>query len=543
MAADFEIRLITAGDGNGALPEVCLYRGPERMGVPVSVDLNSEKACDLQGALWNTKFGISLSEARDWFGFIRRDSTEPAADVKSEDWITPYSELWTAHQMFKLRGADIRYSQGFGWLLWDGSRWTRDALAGVEGAYQETVREFYLSTADLPGKARELAAKHLWHCEQHRMMKAVLGWLQVLPGVHVRDSDMEAKPMLFNFRNGTLDLETGRLRPHRREDMLLKRSDVTYDEHAACPRFMAFLDDIFAGDDDLIGFAQRALGTCMMGRVRHHVLHILFGAGANGKSTLTEAVLSAFGEYGLTAAPKLLVKKRNETHTTDLAQLLGARLVVCAETGAGAKLDEERVKWLTGGDRICARFMRQDNIQFEPTHSLLLFTNHRPVITNRDLGIWRRLRLWPFKVTIPDDKQDLELIDKLRMELPGIAAWLASGCMQAQVDGLGDPESVRVATAEYRQSEDLIAQFVEDECIESPTATIPKGELYRAFVEWSAERFPMSKKAFGLALEDRSYDETKLTIGGRRQRVWIGIERNTGEPDLLGQAASESGTQ
>ena len=295
-------------------------------------------------------------------------------------------------------------------------------------------------------------------------------------------AELDADSWLLNVKNGTIDLRTGELRPHRREDLITSLATVKYDPAAACPLWTSILDRIFdrnaelitdpklkgaeaTKNAELIGFWRRLCGLSLTGVVTEQVLPILWGAGANGKSTILKVLLEMLGpDYSLVAPPGLLIVRNGEHHPTERAALFGKRLVVDLESAEGARLNENLVKQLTGSDKISARLMREDFWEFEPTHKLMMCTNHRPEIRETKNAIWRRLKLIPFEVVIADADQIRDLTQRLQAEHAGILAWCVQGCLEWQHDGLGVPDKVALATQEYRADEDLIAGFLAEEC-------------------------------------------------------------------------------
>ncbi|MGH7378091.1 MAG: DNA primase family protein, partial [Candidatus Methylomirabilales bacterium] len=272
---------------------------------------------------------------------------------------------------------------------------------------KETVGSMYLEAAAQPDQdLRAALAAHAMKCESDSRIRAMLSLAESEPGVPVEPGAFDADPWLFNCLSGTLDLRTGELRPHRREDLLTKLAPVDYDPGAKAPTWTAFLDHIMAGNREVIEYLQRAVGHALTGDVREQVLQFLHGTGANGKTTFLNAILDAVGDYGKQAAPELLTIKYGTEHPTGLADLRGCRFVASIEVEEGKRLAEVLVKQLTGGDRLKARFMRENFFEFTPTHKIFLAVNHKPVIRGTDHAIWRRIRLVPFTVTIPDAEQD-----------------------------------------------------------------------------------------------------------------------------------------
>ncbi len=428
----------------------------------------------------------------------------PVARVRAGN---PYAQtdMGNAERFVALYTDELRYVSGIGWFEWDGQRWREDhlnravnlSMGCIRHIYQEAAAAAELAARDGNPTQSEIAGNHAqalsrWakRSEAHARIIAVPKLAATLSPLAAYVGDLDRDPWLFNCRNGTLDLRTGALRPHRRDDLITKVAPVDYDTNAECPIWIAFLQRIFDGNQELIDFVQLAVGYALTGVIREHVLHVLYGGGANGKSTLLETVSTMLGDYAKHAAPGLLIKRRYEGHPTELADLRGARLVTAIETAEGGAFDEERVKSLTGGDRITARRMRQDFFEFTPTFKLFLATNHRPVVKGDDNGIWRRLRLWPFNVEIPAHEQDVRLKEKLLSELPGILAWCVRGCKAWRREGLGCPTVVTEATQEYRDQLDQVGMWLE-ECCERPADndeayrfTVQGSDLYGSYKQW-----------------------------------------------------------
>jgi len=344
------------------------------------------------------------------------------------------------------------------------------------------------------------------------------------PGIPILPRQLDADPWLLNAENGTIDLKAGELREHRREDLITKLAPVDYDPDANAPIFEAMLVRILP-TEALRRFVQRAIGYAASGTVSEEFLVILYGVGANGKSTLVNVVMDALGDYAMQAAPDLLLAKHG-AHPTELADLFGARFVASVETDEGRRFAEGLVKQLTGRDPIKARRMREDFWQFDPTHTIFLATNHKPEVRGTDHAIWRRLKLVPFGVAIPEAEQDKKLPEKLRAELPGILAWIVGGCVSYQRDGLCEPGEVRTATEGYRSEMDVLAAFIEDRCVVHPKAEVPATPLYQAYNDWCAENGESSgsQRRFGGRLRERGFKSFTYTAGPNRDRKgWRGI--------------------
>jgi putative DNA primase/helicase len=411
------------------------------------------------------------------------------ADVPDEPVTGNYlTELWTAERLVARYGADLRYSVSHGWFVYDGRRWKRDDALAVEDFAVRTVRSLYGDAEHIDDyQDRKRLVDHAKKCETSSKINAIINLARCLTGVPIRAENLDADPWSLNCQNGTIDLRTGNLRPHDRADLITKIAPVVYDRGAECPQWIKFLNDIFADDASMIAFSQRGLGSALSAYIREHTMHVWYGVGANGKSTLINCTIGLLGDYAKTAPPKLLIRRDRDAHPTELADLHGVRFLATVETAEGGRLDEERVKQLTGGDRIKARYMCRDFFEFAGTHHLFVATNHRPDVRGQDHAIWRRIFLWPFTVVIPDDQQDHDLPTKLQAEWPGILRWLVDGVIAWQRSGLDAPASVKAATQKYRDDSDLIGQFLDESCKLGRDCKVGGGAFYWAYRTWTLD--------------------------------------------------------
>ena len=292
--------------------------------------------------------------------------------------------------------------------------------------------------------------------------------------------------------------------------------EARLDPDASCPRWDAFLDEVFDNSVALTTYVRRTVGYTLTGLVDEHALFFLHGTGANGKTTFLNVVQALMGDYGRTAAPGLLIRRTGEEHPTGLADLYGARFVSSVETGEGQRLDEEKIKWITGGDAIKARRMREDFFEFQPSHKLYLASNHKPIVRGTDEGIWRRLHLAPFMVQFPPERQDPDLTRKLLDELPGIAAWAVAGCREWLNRRLDPPPEVIQATQGYRSEMDVFAQWLADCCVTGDYNSARAGDLLESYREHSGQR--TTAVWLGRRLAEQGFLKTKSgTI------TWSGI--------------------
>lgn len=314
----------------------------------------------------------------------------------------------------------------------------------------------------------------------------------------------------------TIELMTGTTRPARREDHSTKCSAVA-PRDMATPIWDGFIRRITAGDEGLASYLRRVAGYCLTGHTKEHCLFFLYGTGANGKSVFVNTLAGVWGDYAITAPMELCMASKTERHPTELAMLRGARLVTATETTEGRRWDEAKIKMLTGGDTITARFMRQDFFEFSPHFKLVVSGNHKPALRNVDEAIRRRIHLIPFTVTIPKAERDPDLFDKLRAEWPGILQWAVQGCLEWRQEGLNPPEAVRAATDDYLAAEDALALWMEECAEEDANAFETTSDLFTSWKAW-AERTGEhvgTRKSFSARLEERGlrWQRTKHARG------------------------------
>jgi putative DNA primase/helicase len=435
---------------------------------------------------------------------VAKDHHEPNHDAQITS-VNEQTEQANAERLVKRFGPDIRYCFQMGrWFCWKDGRWAEDKTGAVQQMAKQIAKEVSAAAID----SGELSAIRFAQQSSGRrgiesMISLARSDVPVLPGEFDRD------PTLFNCRNGTLDLSTGRLRAARRDDLITQQSPVNFDPEAQCPTWHEFLNRIFGGRESLIGYMQRLAGYFLTGLVTEQLLPIFYGVGANGKTTFLTTITEIMGEhYAMPASRDLLTVKRWDSHPAELAALFGKRLVVASETDDGSRLAESLVKQLTGGDKITARRMREDFWSFDPTHKLVLATNHKPEVNGTDLAVWRRLHLVPFDVVIPDSEQDKNLPAKLKAEAPGILRWMVEGCTAWHQHGLGMPDEIKKATATYRSEQDVLSAFIADECvIGNQQYRVRAGQLFDAYKTWCQRsgEHARNQKRFGQGITERGF--------------------------------------
>jgi putative DNA primase/helicase len=421
--------------------------------------------------------------------------------------------------------ADLRYVAAWSkWLSWTGTQWQFDDTLKAFDHARRICREAAAAcnkpkVATAIASAKTVAAVERLAKADRRLAATVDQW--------------DADPWLLNTPGGVVDLRTG--------DMVARQIDTYFTKitavapHGNCPRFMAFLDAITERDMDLQCYLRRALGYALTGITREHVLLFGYGTGANGKSVLVNTAAGILGSYHRAAPIETFTASSSDRHPTELAGLRGARLVTATETEEGRRWAESKIKALTGGDMITARFMRQDFFEYLPAFKLLIVGNHKPSLRSVDEAIRRRFHLIPFCVTIPPDDRDPDLVDKLEQEWPGILAWMIEGCLEWQELGLRPCKAVLDATAAYLEAEDAMAAWMDERCERTISAWESSSDLFASWKAWAEmagelsgtmKRFAQKLEVRGLhpsrKMHGRGFDGIKLkpTAMMREQPYW-----------------------
>jgi putative DNA primase/helicase len=458
-----------------------------------------------------------VEHVRDWLGIRTHVET-----VESEEHLT---ELGLADRIVREHGSNMRFVWGWNsWIAWDGKRWMPQAEGDIWQMAKATVRPLLSEASKLPeGDARKAAVRFAMIAERDRTMRSALSLARSEDVIAIKPELLNQDTYLLNTPTGIVDLRSGTVRSHDPGALLTKLCPTVYDMDALAPTWERFLLRVFDQDFGIIGFVQRLMGYAATGSCRENLLPILHGTGANGKSTLTTAIMDVLGQdYAGPIAHSLLFQESKDSHPTAVADLYGKRVAVTHELDSGTRLAEGLVKALTGGDRIKARRMREDLWEFIPTHTLFLATNTKPVVRGTDEGIWRRLKLIPFNVQIPEAERDTELGDKLRAEAPGILGWIVAGARDWHEHGLDTPAAVQSATAAYRSSSDVIGQFVAECCVVNPTIETTAKNLYEKYETWHKNQIggkPLSQTTFGRCLGERGF----VRLSTERPIAWSGI--------------------
>src|SRR5215212_2049193 len=415
-------------------------------------------------------------------------------------------------------------------LCWDGKRYAWDERGEVVKLAHATARGIFHEAAEAEDEEEQKKIAGFAAISQNTTrIRAML--TEAKPYLAVGMDELDADPWLINCQNGTLELRTGKLKDHDPANHITKIVPVDYDPEAARSRFLRFLKETLI-DDAVIKFVKRYSGYTLTGITRERLLAILYGFGKNGKTTLVELLRDVMGNYATNTDTETLLMKRYQGVGNDVAALKGARFVSAAEVEPGRRLAESKVKQLTGRDTVTARFLFGEPFDFRPQFKLWLSTNNKPVVRGTDDAIWDRIRLVPFEQRFVGDRCDPKLPEKLRGELAGVLAWMVEGCLEWQEHGLGEPETVREATDQYRAEMDTLAAFLDEECVIATDSRVLAERLYQSYAMWcdkSGER-KESKKAFVARLEERGFKRRRETSGVNKGRyIWLGIGFRSGD--------------
>ena len=404
---------------------------------------------------------------------------------------------------------DWRYVAAWGdWLHWDGKCWRKET----------TLRAFDL--------ARHVCRQAAARCQKPKIAAKVASASTVAAVERLVRSDRkhatttdawDKDPWLLNTPGGVVDLRTGDLRPHLRADYMTKITMAGADSLGRPNRWLEFLDDVTSGDKMLQGYLARVAGYALTGITGEHALFFFYGTGANGKSVFLNTLAAVLGEYATNAPMDTFMETRNDRHPTDLAALRGARLVTSIEVENGRRWAESKIKSLTGGDKISARFMRQDFFEYRPQFKLLIAGNHKPALRDVDEAMRRRLHLIPFTVTIPSERRDKNLGEKLLAEKDLILQWAIAGCVEWQSRGLEPPSCVLSATEEYFEAEDALGRWINEACLTDAQRTVTVAELFAAWKEWAecAGEYVGSMRRLSEGLAERGFVKWRSPGAGR----------------------------
>jgi len=447
------------------------------------------------------------------------------------------TDVGNAERFINLADGRVRFVRQWGrWIVWQEGRWVVDANdALVIELAKGVARRLMAMVPDLYDPERTSVYNAARRAESSSALTAMVKLARGIPGVLVEHEELDANPDILNCTNGTINLRTGELRRHDPADLCTQQCPVVYDPTAVAPLWEACLKR-WQPDPDVREYLQREAGAGSTGRATETV-SIHHGLGGNGKSKFFGALQHVLENYAVVPHKSLLVAARHEQHATVVASLFRVRLAVASETSVTDRLNDEQVKNLTGGDRLRARRMREDEWSFNPSHTLAMFSNHRPTIEGTDEGMWRRVRLIPWNVTIPECERDEDLAAKLITEAPGILRWVVEGAVRYLADGFKPPSQVMIATASYRAEQDTVTRFLAEVVTFQPGARVRTEALTAAHEAWCPDA--------GVPTADLGSHWRRVTAEMKRRgcssdrsqgkRRWLGVELKRESEDAIAE--------
>ncbi|MFD5522303.1 phage/plasmid primase, P4 family [Streptomyces sp. NPDC127066] len=421
----------------------------------------------------------------------------------------------------------LRFVHGIGWHEWDGSRWLMDEKRVDLDRAVDTIKASLRELEELTGDERDDLYKDIRKSESVSGLEGMVKIASARAPMSTASKQLDADPHLFNTPTGTVNLLTGDVTDCSREDLItkvagagLEDSESTEEEDGGAAEFEAFLERILP-DPEVRAFVQRLFGYSMLGKVTEHVMPIFTGTGANGKGTLRDAIAAAVGDYAIEVDPAILMESKHERHGAFKMRLRGTRLAFCSETEKGRRFAEATMKRLVGGDPIEANLMHKNPITFDPSHTLIMLTNHLPAVSGDDPAVWRRILVVPFDVVIPEEERDGSLPDRLKKAAPAVLGWVYDGWLDYQEQGLNPPEAVRVRTEEYKAASDVLGRFLEERTVQTPHGNVRARELFNAWTAWchSTGEQATTEKAFAESLANRGYVKKDRSVG----KIYLGL--------------------
>jgi putative DNA primase/helicase len=427
-----------------------------------------------------------------------------------------------------------------GWFIFN-ENWGMDTNDKIKSYCIKLFDEMRKHTSDWKktetGEEEEMKNNWIRHVKNSGQSVKMSSMLECAKPLMAFDGEFDNNHWLFNCKNGTINLKTGDLYKHDPQDYISKICNVPYKTTAKCDKWLAFLKDIFFENEDVIKYMQKVVGYSLTGLTTEQCFFILWGNGANGKSTFVETITYILNNYALTCDSKTLMQKDGNQINNDIARLRGSRFVSAAENNRRKEFDESVIKRLTGNDKIIARFLNKENFEFYPTCKIFLTTNHKPNIRSIDDGIWRRIRMIPFLFKVDESRMDRFLGEKLKEEAEGILAWMVQGCLLWVKEGLKEPKFVEDAGKKYKFEEDRIGNFIADECILGKKLFIPVPVLKEKL--WEYLGFKIGNKSIGEYFQTRGFSPGRTNFEGKQTRVYFGIGLRSDYPDVVNDVADE----
>jgi putative DNA primase/helicase len=434
------------------------------------------------------------------------------------------TDMSNADRLIKEYGNVIRYNSAWKkWLVWNKKYWEIDnGECNINKCVYEMVHGIYndaLNTADY--KERMEIEKFAMQSEGIRRVNACIELASKRNEVKITSDELDKNPWLLNVENGTFDFEHNTFREHCKEDYITMIAHVDFNSEATCPVWKQFLLTIMNYNAELVDFLQSTAGYALTGNMNEQAMFMLYGSGANGKSTFLNTLMNILGDYATSTPTETFMKQQGDRISNDIARLRGTRFVATSEAEQGRRLSEGLIKDITGNDKMTARFLYGEYFNFYPTFKIFMATNHKPNIKGTDDGIWRRIRLIPFTTKIPVEQQDKTLTQKLLTEASGVLNWLIEGEVRWKKEGLKIPNDVENATAEYRAEMDIIGKFLKECCVTREGANIKARELFKVYQDWCEENNERAcnERFFGSSLKDLKIQQKRCNDG----RYWVGM--------------------
>ena len=468
---------------------------------------------------WKVALGLTFS--KNGQGLNPKDKNGPF----------PLTDAGNAELFAALYGHILRFDHARNrWLIWEEHRWAPDSDGEVRRLAKKAARVRYRTALDIEDlDLRGKTASYAVRSESRQRLDACLALARSEHPIADSGMTWDPDPYLLGVANGVVDLRTGMIRSGHPDDRLTMQVPVQYHVKAECPRWQQFLHQVFQRDGELIGFVQRALGYSLTGSVREQVLFLCHGTGSNGKSVFLDMLRKVLGDYAMNIPFTVLELQQRPSLTNDLASMAGRRLVTSSETNESTRLNEARIKALTGGDPITARFLYSESFTYEPVAKFWLAVNHLPRVRDDSYGFWRRVRVLPFNEQFTGDDADKGLPFKLLEELPGILNWGVQGALNWRLVGLAPPSAVMTATQAYRKDNDELDGFVADCCVVADGVRAEPGHLFSEYQRWSKEqgileRHRLGSRSFGTRIRERFGDS--VSSNGKRYFLGIGLKAN-----------------
>lgn len=501
-------------------------KGSVKAFIRIDPDRHAESFAAAQ-AYFNRHYGVTIDPSVKDVGRLCFVSWDPEA-IHNPDAeplpippTRPRTDLGNSERLADRYGHWLKHSPSLGWLAWDGRRWELDDSAAVR-AMTATIREIYQEAAEThDADQRQAMAAHAVKSEQGPRIKAALELARHSLVFATPPTAFDSAPDLLNTQDGIVELPNGDQVLHTPRYLCRKITGAAAGVSETAPTWAAFVDRIFGGDRELIAYVQEAVGYSLTGHTNEQCFFFGWGTGANGKSTFANILMALAGDYAKRLPAESLMVRYQSGVPNDIAGLVGARLVIGSEIQDGARLNEGLIKDLTGGDTISARFLHREFFEFRPALKLWIMGNHKPQVRGTDTGIWRRVRLIPFTVTIPPHEQDHQLEQKLTAELDGILAWALVGARRWYQRGrLPECGAVERATAAYRAESDALAAFLDDCCIVGDGHQATAKALHKQYQAWAADTGHEEKTPhkLGRELRDRGFLRIKTPAA-----TWVGV--------------------